>query len=146
MFEWVLNMHLQLFHVTNSSLVLFCKKGIRKNFHRSSHSEVLCKQPDLKIFTKSLFWRLFQHVLSLIKDSDTRVFLWIMRNFQKQFFRRTPAGDSFWLYFLLKFYVQLFSSRKNSSLKYVVRKFPQIFRGHYIILWNSFKQLLPKLR
>ena len=34
--------------------------------------------------------------LYLKRDSDTDVFLWILRNFQEYLFYRTPLDDYFW--------------------------------------------------
>ena len=58
--------------------------------------EMFCKQVVCKSFAKlngkhllgSLFW--------LEKDSDTVVFMWILRNNEKHLYYRTPPLDCFW--------------------------------------------------
>ena len=61
---------------------MFYKVGVLKNF--AKFTEELCRGLFLN---KNRLWT---------RDSNTGVFLWILRNSKKHFFYRKPLGECFW--------------------------------------------------
>ena len=91
---------------------------------KSSYRMCSIKNPVLKnlaiLIGKHLCWSLFLINLEVYKpgillqwDSDTSVFLWILRNFYKGLFQRTSVNDCFWTSLIQS---GRYSNRKNRDV------------------------------